>query len=84
MEVHESTTFNIIKQSYWASKISLNEKVVRRKNKYNEKGKVICQLLTNTVVLRSNTVIFWRISGIALELAWLQIHMWACPLQDAA
>lgn len=71
MEVHKSTTFNDLKQGYWASKISLNETLARRQNKVYEKGKVICQLLSNTVVLRSNTVIFWRIAGIALKLAWL-------------
>lgn len=55
MEVHKSTTFNNIKQGYWASKISLNETVAKRQNKYYEKDNMICQLLSNTVVLSSNT-----------------------------
>lgn len=72
MEVHKSTTFNSIKQGLSSFKISLYEMLARRQNKYYEKGKEICQLLNNTVVLRFNAVIFWRIAGLDLKLAWLQ------------
>lgn len=43
MEVHKSTTFNNIKQGLSSFKISLDETVARRQNKYYEKGKEICQ-----------------------------------------
>lgn len=69
MEVHKSTTFNSIKQGLSSFKISLYEMLARRQNKYYEKGKEICQLLNNTVVLRFNAVIFWRIAGLDLKLA---------------
>lgn len=86
MEVHKCTTFNNIKQGSLSFKISLDETVARRQSKYYEKAKEVCQLLNNTVVLRSSTVIFWRIAGLDPKLAWLQwnLHISACTLQDAA
>jgi len=69
MEVHKSTTFNNIKQGFLSFKTSLDEMVATTQNKYYERGKDICQLLNNTVVLSSNTVIFWRIAGLDVKLA---------------